>query len=83
MPVWSIGKGNRLQSGTTLSSILSTGSKFRFIMTKEKLEKRLVELQLQRVKLYKMKAASPLDILKLASSVEKEITQLKKQLESA
>lgn len=47
---------------------------------KEKLEKRLEELKQKRSKLFKMKAASPQDIIKLTSQVEKEIAEVQKEL---
>jgi len=49
---------------------------------KEKLEKRLEELKQKRTKLFKVKAASPMDIVSLTSQIEKEIAQVQKELAS-
>jgi hypothetical protein len=50
-------------------------------MNRDKLEKRLDELKQKRTKLFKVKAASPMDIVRLTTQVEKEIEQVKKELE--
>lgn len=58
------------------------GSKIlrKVVVTDEKINKRIAELQAQLSKLYKVKSASPLDIIERTRAANTEITRLQSRL---